>query len=171
MAARFAEHPEAVAETVRLAERLTFDLTEDLGYRYPGSEDDSADGELARVCADLLAERYAGDPRRAEAETRLGQELATIRGLGLSGFFLLHRDMLELARDVALEVRGPDSARSVLPPGAAAAPASARSSATSPASPTSTRSPPTSSPAASSTTKPNRCRTSTSTSPATSARS
>ncbi len=117
MAARFAEHPGAVAETVRLAERLTFDLTEDLGYRYPGSEDESADGELARVCAHMLAERYAGDPRRAEAETRLAQELATIRGLGLSGFFLLHRDMLELAREVALEVRGPDSARSVLPPG------------------------------------------------------
>jgi error-prone DNA polymerase len=117
MAARFAEHPGAVAETVRLAERLTFDLTAGLGYRYPGSEDEGADGELARVCADALAERYAGNRRRAEAETRLTQELATIRGLGLSGFFLLHRDMLELARDVAVEVRGPDSARSVLPPG------------------------------------------------------
>ncbi|MGH2937643.1 MAG: PHP domain-containing protein [Solirubrobacterales bacterium] len=64
MAARFAEHPDAVAETVRLAERLTFDLTEDLGYRYPGSEDETADGELARVCAHMLAECYAGDPRR-----------------------------------------------------------------------------------------------------------
>jgi error-prone DNA polymerase len=117
MAARFAEHPDAVAETVRLAERLTFDLTEDLGYRYPGSEDETADGELARVCAHMLAERYAGDPRRAEAEMRLSQELATIRGLNLSGFFLLHRDMLELAREVAVEVRGPDSARSILPPG------------------------------------------------------
>ncbi len=117
MAARFAEHPGAVAETVRLAERLRFDLTAELGYRYPGSEDEEADGELARVCAHKLAERYAGDPRRAEAETRLAQELATIRGLGLSGFFLLHRDMLELAREVALEVRGPESARAVLPPG------------------------------------------------------
>jgi error-prone DNA polymerase len=117
MAARFVEHPDAIAETVRLAERLRFDLTADLGYRYPGSEDEAADGELARVCVDRLAERYAGNPRRAEAETRLTQELATIRGLGLSGFFLLHRDMLELARDVALEVRGPDSARAVLPPG------------------------------------------------------
>ena len=117
MAARFTEHPAAVAETVRLAERLTFDLTEDLGYRYPGSEDETADGELARVCAHMMDERYAGDPRRGEAETRLTQELATIRGLNLSGFFLLHRDMLELAREVAVEVRGPDSARSILPPG------------------------------------------------------
>jgi error-prone DNA polymerase len=117
MAARFAEHPEAVAETVRLAERLSFDLTAELGYRYPGSDDGGADGELARVCAHLLVERYSGDPRRGEAEQRLESELATIRGLGLSGFFLLHRDMLELAREVALEVRGPSSARSVLPPG------------------------------------------------------
>ena len=40
-----------------------------------------------------------------------------IRGLGLSGFFLLHFDLLELAREVAAEVRGPDSARHLLPPG------------------------------------------------------
>ena len=40
-----------------------------------------------------------------------------IRQLGLSGFFLLHRDLLELAREVAVRVRGPDSARAVLPPG------------------------------------------------------
>ncbi len=40
-----------------------------------------------------------------------------IAKLGLSGFFLLHRDLLELARDVAVEVRGPHSARALLPPG------------------------------------------------------
>ena len=40
-----------------------------------------------------------------------------IRKLGLSGFFLLHFDLLELAREVAVEVRGPDSARNLLPPG------------------------------------------------------
>src|SRR5439155_20228394 len=33
------------------------------------------------------------------------------------GFFLLHRDLLELAREVAVEVRGPSSARAMLPPG------------------------------------------------------
>ena len=40
-----------------------------------------------------------------------------IDSLGLAGFFLLHRDLLELARDVAVEVRGPASARALLPPG------------------------------------------------------
>ncbi len=117
MAKRFAEHPAAVAETLRLAERLQFDLTTQLGYRYPGSEDPAADAKLRGVCEVKLAERYGGSPHRAEAESRLEAELATIGKLGLAGFFLLHRDLLELARQVALEVRGPESARAVLPPG------------------------------------------------------
>jgi error-prone DNA polymerase len=117
MAARLAEHPQAVAESVRLAERLRFDLTEQLGYRYPGSDDPGADRKLAEVCRARIAERYAGSGHRPQAEQQLELELGTIRRLGLSGFFLLHRDLLELARDVALEVRGPESARSELPPG------------------------------------------------------
>ncbi len=117
MAARFAEHPGAVAETARLAERLRFDLTEDLGYRYPGSEDPGADRALAEICQGRLEHRYAGLPEHREAERRLEEELAVIRSLGLSGFFLLHYDLLELAREVAAEVRGPDSARMLLPPG------------------------------------------------------
>ncbi len=116
-AARFREHPEAVAETARLAERLRFDLTTDLGYSYPGAEDGSADRRLAEACRARFGERYDGKPERAEAERRLEQELSLISGLKLSGFFLLHRDLLELAREVAVEVRGPDSARSLLPPG------------------------------------------------------
>jgi error-prone DNA polymerase len=112
MAARFGT--EAVEESGRLAERLTFDLTEDLGYRYPGSEDPAADRKLAELCWDRFAERYG---RRSDAAGRLEEELRVIRHLGLSGFFLLHRDMLELAREVALEVRGPESARRLLPPG------------------------------------------------------
>jgi error-prone DNA polymerase len=117
MAARFAEYREAVAETERIAERLRFDLTAQLGYRYPGSEDPGADAELARVCNHHLGERYSGNARLLEAQWRLEEELAIIRKLGLSGFFLLHRDLLELAREAAAEVRGPESARGVLPPG------------------------------------------------------
>ncbi len=117
MAKRFAEYPEAVAETRRLAERLRFDLTADLGYSYPGAENPGADRELAVLCRKLLEERYANSTLAAKAHTRLEDELRTIRTRGLSGFFLLHRDLLELAREVALEVRGPASARSVLPPG------------------------------------------------------
>ncbi len=117
MAERFREHPDAVTETLRLAERLEFDLTEDLGYRYPGAEDDTADRRLAELCRSRIDDRYAGRSTLAEAEARLEEELRVIRHLGLSGFFLLHRDLLELAREVAAEVRGPESARRLLPPG------------------------------------------------------
>jgi error-prone DNA polymerase len=117
MATRFGEHPEAVAESSRLAERLRFDLTTDLGYSYPGSEDGSADRRLAELCRGLLERRYGGSSLRAEAGGRLEEELGIIRKLRLSGFFLLHRDLLELAREVAVEVRGTSSARSLLPPG------------------------------------------------------
>jgi error-prone DNA polymerase len=118
MVERFAEHPDAVAETLRLAERLRFDLGNELGYRYPREEEPGVDRKLAELCRALLVERYAeNSPHRREAGERLEDELKTIRALGLSGFFLLHRDLLELAREVALQVRGRDSARSILPPG------------------------------------------------------
>jgi len=119
MAARFDEHPEAVAETLRVADRLRFDLTEQLGYRYPKSEDPDADRNLAELCDRLLDYRYRDErpAHRAQARDRLDEELATIRRLGLSGFFLLHHELLELAREVAAEVRGATSARAILPPG------------------------------------------------------
>ncbi len=118
MANRFADHPEAVRETLVLAERLTFDLTHDLGYRYPGAEDAGAERKLAELCAARLHERYErGGAERAEAQARLAEELNVIGKLGLAGFFLLHHEMLELSREVAREVRGPDSVRALLAPG------------------------------------------------------
>jgi error-prone DNA polymerase len=116
---RFAEYPDAVAETARLAESLQFDLRSDLGYRYPGAEDEAAMRKLIDLCSARVRERYGGAGRGAlaTAEARLEEELRIIDALGLAGFFLLHHDMLELAREVAVEVRGPDSARASLPPG------------------------------------------------------
>ncbi len=129
MARRFAEHPRAVAATAEIAQRIDFDLTADLGYRYPGAGDPARAAQLRAVCEARLQERYGpGAPvsggnvgrRRAtlgEARLRLAEELAVIEKLQLSGFFLIHHDLLELAREVAAEVRGRSGARSVLPPG------------------------------------------------------
>jgi error-prone DNA polymerase len=119
MAARFQEHPDAVAETARLAERLRFDLHSDLGYRYPGAEDAEAMRKLSELCHARLQDRYEGACARVRdgAAARLQQEMRIIETLGLPGFFLLHHDLLELAREVAVEVRGPDTARALLPPG------------------------------------------------------
>src|SRR4051812_32981814 len=120
MCDRFADDLNAVHQTTELAERLEFDLTEELGYRYPDFSDggEPAIVQLRRVCESAFAERYSdlnGHKRRVRR--RLEDELALIDELGLAGFFLLHWEVLELAREVALEVRGPGSMRHVLPPG------------------------------------------------------
>ncbi len=120
IAERFPDDRDAVARTVELADRLRFDLTEELGYRYPDFSDGDvpADVQLARICDRAFQERYSGaNGHKRRARERLDEELALISEIGLSGFFLLHHEVLELARDVAREVRGPDSPRSVLPPG------------------------------------------------------
>ena len=121
MAERLHDHPDAVAQTLRLAEQLEFDLTRDLGYRFPdfaaGHPGEDADSALARICGHEARGRYPEGPQRDDALARLHEELGLIRYHGLSGFFLLHRDILEIAREVALEVRPEGSARRALPPG------------------------------------------------------
>ena len=117
----FPDDRDAVLRTVEIAQRLEFDLTAELGYRYP----DFSDGEepairrLAQVCETAFADRYPPSNRLllGEARRRLRDELALIDELGLAGFFLLHWEVLELADQIAAEVRGPGSPRRCLPPG------------------------------------------------------
>lgn len=100
---------------------------------------------LAETCRALLEERYPLEPvpagagaaehRRAarsripserrklaekqrEAERRLEEELKLVEHHGLAGFFLVYRDIMNLAREIALQVRGDaPRAHSGLPPG------------------------------------------------------
>ena len=110
---------DAVLRTREIADRCTFDLTQELGYRYPDFSDqvDPADVQLRVICDHAFEQRYAGRGHKRRARERLDDELALIAKLGLAGFFLLHWEVLELARECALEVRGPGSPRHALPPG------------------------------------------------------
>jgi error-prone DNA polymerase len=116
---RFPDDRDAVRRTVELAERLEFDLTAELGYRYPdfSTGERPADARLGQICSDAFEDRYRHSPLRRQAEQRLREELALIAELGLSGFFLLHWEVLELAAEVARDVRGQGSPRHALPPG------------------------------------------------------
>jgi len=111
---------EAAERTREVAERCVFDLTQELGYRYPDFSDgpDPADVQLREICDRAFIDRYArSNGHKRRARERLDDELQLISRLGLAGFFLLHWEVLELARDCALEVRGPGSPRHALPPG------------------------------------------------------
>src|SRR5881409_3746276 len=108
--ALFPDCPDAVANTLALAERCReFDLTRDLGYRFPdfhGAERAPAPRALAELCRARLEERYpAGSVHRVEAERRLAEELRLVEHHGLSWFFLVYHDLFDLARQVAADVR------------------------------------------------------------------
>ena len=125
-AQRFAAyHPQAAANSVRIARRCAFDLTADLGYRLPSPEIEGGDRtpqeELERICRDRLDGRYAASPtsERTAAKQRLEDELKLVGRHRLAGFFLIYHRILELATQVAAEVRGPSVGRSQanMPPG------------------------------------------------------
>src|SRR3954447_18633585 len=61
MLERFPDDREAVARSGELAQRLEFDLTEELGYRYPdfSDGDEPAIVQLRTLCDRLFRERYA----------------------------------------------------------------------------------------------------------------
>jgi len=122
MASRFEGRPDALAHTLEIAERCSaFDLTKDLGYTFPdfeGSDRGGALETLAAVCLAKLDERYAGSKLEDEARSRLHQELALVDLHGLGGFFLVYRDIMELATEVAADIRGAaPRANAGLPPG------------------------------------------------------
>lgn len=125
MAELFTAWPDAIHTTEMIAKRCAaFDLTRDLHYTFPDYETgtgETSDAFLARTCWEAFGERYADPtlPSIERARTQLREELRLIKRHGLAGFFLLYRDLLNLARHVAMEIRGREAtgSRVFLPPG------------------------------------------------------
>jgi error-prone DNA polymerase len=128
----FADYPEALANAAWIGERChEFDLTDraKLGYTFPDfarkrdEQHASADEILAGYCWSRFAERYPkGQTEPAllqKAREQLTEELKLVAKHKLSGFFLIYRDIQELATEVARDVRGAGTVRgaSGLPPG------------------------------------------------------
>ncbi len=120
---RFQSRPEALTNTLLIAERCAaFDLTEDLGYEFPDFEDPQGGDALetlAAICSAKIGQLYEpGSTQGRVAEERLHTELGLVDLHGLAGFFLVYRDIMDLAAEVGREVRGDaPRARSGLPPG------------------------------------------------------
>jgi len=106
----FRDRPDALENTVRIADRCkSFDLTRDLGYVFPdfrGHRLQGAPEALADLCHRKLKDLYPlGSSLHDEAQRRLREELRLIEHHNLSGFFLVYRDLMELAQQVANDVR------------------------------------------------------------------
>ena len=120
---RFRTRPEALTNSVLVAERCAaFDLTEDLGYEFPDFEGAARGGALetlAAICLAEIARKYEpGSAEERDAEERLHTELKLVDLHGLAGFFLVYRDIMDLAREVARDVRASSPrAQAGLPPG------------------------------------------------------
>ena len=106
----FAQWPDAVTNTVRLAERLNFSL-ENLGYEFPRyrtPEGESMSECLRRVTLAGARDRYGKLSRKVLLQIR--KELDLINKLGFEGYFLIVWDLVNYARESRIMVQGRGSA-------------------------------------------------------------
>ncbi len=113
MARLFAEHPEAIAETLRVLERLAFSLDEiSHEYEYPlesAGKSATPYDELVRLTWKGAAWRY---PKGLREDVRklIEHELSIIKELKYEAYFLTVRDIMEFARSQGILCQGRGSA-------------------------------------------------------------
>ena len=108
MSRLFKSCPEAVSNTLRIAARCNFDLTRDLNYRfpdYPVPEGYTSEEYLEALCYRAAERRYAESGGVDErVRQRLQEEFALIRRHNLAGFFLIYYEVIQIAREVMIEL-------------------------------------------------------------------
>ena len=110
MRAIFADLPEAIENTSRLAERLTFSL-ENIGYKfpeYPVPVGHSMDSFLRTIVWFGAQQRYAAISPKVKRQ--IEEELALISKLGFPGYFLIVWDIINFCREHNIMVQGRGSA-------------------------------------------------------------
>jgi error-prone DNA polymerase len=110
MRAIFADLPEAIENTSRLAERLMFSL-ENLGYEfpeYPVPAGHTMNSFLRTIVWFGAQQRYAAISTKVKRQ--LEEELALITKLGFPGYFLIVWDIVNFCREHNIMVQGRGSA-------------------------------------------------------------
>jgi error-prone DNA polymerase len=110
MARLFADRPEAVHETLALAERLQFTM-KDLGYRFPRYPTPPGETEasfLRKITEVGARDRYR--PYHDRARAQIARELDLIEKLELAGYFLIVWDIVNFCRQHDILVQGRGSA-------------------------------------------------------------
>ena len=111
MARLFRRYPQALAETLRFANELTFSLS-DLQYNYPDEPTESGLGpqaELERLAREGAARRFP-DGVPASVMQRIQEELALIERLNYARYFLTVYDIIKFARGQNILCQGRGSA-------------------------------------------------------------
>jgi error-prone DNA polymerase len=111
----FSDLPEAIANTNEVSARLEYTLA-DLGYefpRYPVPDGETMDSFLRKRVEEGFRDRYAikdDENLLKRAEQQIQRELALIKKLKLSGYFLIVWDIIRFCREQRILVQGRGSA-------------------------------------------------------------
>lgn len=102
----FLDYPEAITNTLIIADRCaSFDLTRNLDYKLPESlvpDGLTQESYLRHLCEQSAIRRYGFVDNRVKA--RLDEEFRLIRRHNLTGFLLIYHDIIQLAREVAIDL-------------------------------------------------------------------
>jgi error-prone DNA polymerase len=121
MAKLFQDLPEAICNTLGIAERCEFDLTSGLTYRFPSYPvPDGFDGEMAylkHLCYEAGKRKYGSLTQ--QVQERLAEEFRIIEKRDLGGFFLIYHEIITMAREVQVELGlvNPETPLEEAPPG------------------------------------------------------
>ena len=100
----FRQCPEAIANTVRIAEQCFFNLATGLGYSLPDAavpQGYTSVSYLRRLCLEATQRRYGSVSR--QVRERLDEEFRLIERHGLAGLLLLYRERVLLAQEIMQE--------------------------------------------------------------------
>ncbi|MGE5598995.1 MAG: DNA polymerase III subunit alpha, partial [Bacteroidota bacterium] len=105
MARLFSYAPEAIANTLRIADECNVEIETDqiLLPSYPVPDGETPDTFLARLCRERWG-RIAAPERAAEYEERLAYELSVIAKMGFASYFLIVWDYVKYARENGIPV-------------------------------------------------------------------
>ncbi|MEP6669843.1 MAG: error-prone DNA polymerase [Chthoniobacter sp.] len=108
----FRDLPEAIANTVALADRLQFTLA-NLGYEFPTfpvPEGETMATFLRQRVLSGARDRYRGSDFNSQVRAQIDKELALIEKLGFCGYFLCIWDLVQFARENDIMIQGRGSA-------------------------------------------------------------
>lgn len=120
MATIFKELPDAITNTMRVAERCFFNLETDLTYRFPEYEVPEGFDQisyLTHLCYQAARRKY-GEISNA-LEDRIAEEMRRIGMHGIAGLLLIYHEIACMAREVQIDLKhvDPEIPMEEFPPG------------------------------------------------------